>query len=62
MRVNDSLEKEKNMVKNCRNCANAVYEGGFKREKSYWLWCRRLFYRVRGAKDRHVCRHWRELK
>lgn len=46
------------MVKTCKNCKYGREDYGH--YKPYWLWCRKLFSKVRGNADRHKCKHWCE--
>ena len=44
------------MRKDCRNCKRSLNESGHFRP--YWLWCKKLFVRVRANKNRCNCMHW----
>ena len=45
------------MKKCCKNCINSRNESGS--YKPYWLWCRKLFARVRANANRCNCMHWK---
>ena len=44
------------MRKDCKNCKYGINESGS--FKPYWLWCKKLFVRVRGGKNRCNCMYW----
>lgn len=44
------------MRKDCKNCRHGINkQGGY---RPYWMFCRKLYCRVRANANRCKCKHW----